>query len=138
MDKLNNTLQFSDLSTYIRTADRILNNAIETVTEDIELIDTNINSLESDNADSFQVWNTTRILDHEFKELNKEWNILEEKENDWAKEYEGDDDSIELFTIELWNELNAIQYSKFDEYSLSPSTQIITSIAPLNTQPSTS
>ena len=65
------------------------------------MIDAKIDWLESDNADSFQVWNTTRILDYEFKELNKEWNILEEKENDWTKEYEGDGDSIELLTIEL-------------------------------------
>ena len=101
LDELNKILQCNELSTYITTADRILNNAIELVTEDTELIDTKIDWLESDNADSFQVWNTTRILDHEFKELNKEWNILEEKENDWTKEYEGDGDSIELLTIEL-------------------------------------
>ena len=65
------------------------------------MIDTKINWLESDNTDSFQVLDTTQILNHEFKELNKEWNILEEKENDWTKEYEGDGDSIELLTIEL-------------------------------------
>ena len=128
--------EFNNLSNYIRTVDRIVNNAIEPIVKDVEMIDNEINWLEGNHADSFQVWNTTISLDHKFEEHTNEWNILEEKENCWTEECERGDDLIDVSIIDkLWSELTAIDYNNFDEH-LKPSLLInAQSIIPL-TNPS--